>query len=125
MEISLSWLAEWVDLPPLGELVEKLGNAGVAVDAVKDPRASVTGVVVGEVLAKEKHPQADKLSVCKVSDGAGEHTVVCGAHNVAAGQRIAYARVGAKLPAFAIEKRAIRGVESSGMICSKSELGLE
>jgi phenylalanyl-tRNA synthetase beta chain len=125
MEISLSWLGEWVDLPPLPELVDKLGNAGVAVDAVKDPRAEVSGVVVGEVLSKEKHPQADKLSVCRVNDGAGEHTVVCGAANVEAGQRIAYARVGAKLPAFSIEKRAIRGVESSGMICSKSELGLE
>ncbi|MEW8430228.1 MAG: YtpR family tRNA-binding protein, partial [Candidatus Thiodiazotropha sp.] len=84
------------------------------------------GVVVGEVLSREQHPDADKLSVCRVNVGGGEPLqIVCGAKNVAAGMRVPVATVGALLPGdFKIRKAKLRGVESSGMICSASELGL-
>src|SRR5690606_31764167 len=89
--------------------------------------ADFTRVVVGEVVDKVQHPDADKLNVCQVQDGSGETVqVVCGAPNVAIGQRIPFAQVGAVLPGdFKIKKAKLRGVESFGMICSASELGLE
>ena len=91
---------------------------------VHDPLRTGGAVVVGEVLSVVSHAKADRLSVCEVSDGSERFRVVCGAPNVAQGQKVALARVGTKLPEFEIAKRKIRGVESAGMLCSRSELGL-
>ena len=123
-----SWLKTLIqyDFAP-NELADRLINLGLEVEGVDDRGEALRGFVVGEVLTKEPHENADRLSVCTVSTGSGDpHTVVCGAPNVAAGQKIAFAPVGTEIPSagFTIEKRKIRGVLSEGMICSESELGL-
>ncbi len=125
MEISEKWLREWVD-PPVDSdtLASQLTLAGLEVGGVRDAAAPVSGVVVAAVESVEQHPDADKLRVCQVADGEGSHTVVCGAANVREGLRVAFARVGAELPGIKIKKAKLRGVESSGMICSASELKL-
>lgn len=129
MEVSLEWLEDFVDLPATDELRLILERGGVEVEAVNDPRNRSTGVVVGEVLTCDKHPKADKLSVCQVSDGSQQFTVVCGADNVATGLRVAFAPPGAEFVtdegAFRISKRRLRGVESCGMLASREEMGLE
>lgn len=123
-----SWLKTLVsyDIPP-EELADRLIHLGLEVEGVDDRRERLKGFIVGQVLTKAPHENADKLSVCTVFTGSGEPvTVVCGAPNVAAGQKIAFAPVGTEIPGagFRIEKRKIRGVVSEGMICSESELGL-
>lgn len=127
MKFSEAWLREWVD-PGVTtrELAEQLSMAGLEVDSVTPVAGAFGGVVVGEVLAREPHPDADKLSVCQVNVGAeAPLQIVCGARNVAAGMRVPVARVGAVLPGdFKIKKAKLRGVQSLGMICSASELGL-
>ncbi|MCU7846351.1 MAG: phenylalanine--tRNA ligase subunit beta [Candidatus Thiodiazotropha sp. (ex Monitilora ramsayi)] len=127
MKFSEAWLREWVD-PPVTtqELADQLSMAGLEVDSVTPVAASFSGVVVGEVLEKAPHPDADKLSVCQVSiDGDEPLQIVCGARNVATGMRVPVATVGARLPGdFKIKKAKLRGVQSWGMICSASELGL-
>ncbi|MCU7883260.1 MAG: phenylalanine--tRNA ligase subunit beta [Candidatus Thiodiazotropha sp. (ex Lucinoma annulata)] len=127
MKFSEAWLREWVD-PSVTtlELADQLSMAGLEVDSVQSVAASFNGVVVGEVLAREQHPDADKLSVCSVTIGESEPLqIVCGASNVAQGMRVPVARVGAVLPgSFKIKKAKLRGVQSLGMICSASELGL-
>ncbi len=125
MEVSLEWLSDFVELPETSQLVERLTKVGVAVDAVRDPGAAVSGVVVAAVEKVEPHPEADRLKIATVFDGAQRYRVVCGAPNVAAGQKVPYAKLGAKLPGMSIERRSIRGVDSQGMLCGKSELGLE
>ncbi len=125
MKISLEWLADFVELPALPELLDKLLAAGVQIDRVDDPAALIRGVLVGEVKSVAPHPNALRLRVCEVFDGQRTASVVCGAANVAVGQKVAYAPVGAKIPAFTIEARALRGVTSEGMICSRAELALE
>lgn len=128
MKFSEQWLREWVS-PQLATqaLADQITMAGLEVDAVEPVAALFEGVVVAEVLERVQHPDADKLSVCRVSDGGGEPVqVVCGAPNVAAGQKVPFARVGAVLPGdFKIKKAKLRGQASHGMICSASELGLE
>ncbi|MBY5925784.1 MULTISPECIES: phenylalanine--tRNA ligase subunit beta [unclassified Halomonas] len=128
MKVSEQWLREWVS-PQLSTqgLADQITMAGLEVDAVEPVAASFSDVVVAQVTDKVQHPDADKLNVCQVDDGSGEPVqVVCGAPNVAVGQRIPFARVGAVLPGdFKIKKAKLRGVESRGMICSASELGLE
>ncbi|WP_251978032.1 phenylalanine--tRNA ligase subunit beta [Salinicola avicenniae] len=128
MKFSEAWLREWVS-PELDTqaLADAVTMAGLEVDAVEPVGAVFDGVVVAEVMAKAPHPDADKLNVCQVEDGSGEQVqVVCGAPNVDVGQKIPFARVGAVLPDdFKIKKAKLRGVESRGMICSASELGLE
>ncbi|MAT38499.1 MAG: phenylalanine--tRNA ligase subunit beta, partial [Ectothiorhodospiraceae bacterium] len=127
MKVSTNWLKQYVELPESIETLEKLlTNCGLEVASVEDKGKNFTNVVVGEVRTCEKHPNADKLSVCDVYDGSEVHHVVCGAPNVAKGQRIALARVGAYLaiPGFEIGKRKIRGEVSAGMICSEAELGI-
>lgn len=108
------------------ELSEKLLSLGLEIGSIEDTHKSLKGFVVGEVLSKVPHENADKLSVCSVSIGAELAQVVCGAPNVAAGQKICFAPVGTfiETAGFKIEKRKIRGVESQGMICSEKELGL-
>ncbi len=133
MQISLEWLEDFVETPPLAELCERLEALGAEVEAVADPAVRSEGVIVGEVLTCEKHPEADRLNVCTVSDGNDEFQVVCGASNVAQGQRVAFAPPGASFKGskgkgpkggFSIGKRKLRGVESAGMLASKEELGL-
>ena len=126
MLISLNWLKRYVDITePDAEVSAALTSLGFEVEAVDVRGGGVTGVVVGEVRACAKHPEADKLSVCKVFDGVEEVPVVCGAPNVAAGQKVLFARVGAVLPGdFHIKKAKLRGQESFGMICAEDELGL-
>ena len=126
MKISSNWLKEHIDLGlSVSELSAALLKLGFEIAGVSHLGPTFTGVVVAKVLAKDKHPNADKLAVCVVDDGAKQWNVVCGAPNVAAGQTIAFARIGAVLPGnFKIEGRKLRGVESQGMICSRAELGL-
>ena len=126
MKISLNWLNELLPnkLSP-DELSAKLLHLGFETDSKESIGAQFTGVVVGEVKKVGKHPNADRLSLCEVTDGAETCDVVCGAPNVAEGQRIAFAKIGAKLPGdFRIKRSKIRGTASHGMICSAKELGL-
>ncbi len=127
MKFSEQWLREWVD-PPVtaAQLVEQLTMAGLEVDAVEPVAPVFTGVVVGQVLSIEPHPDADKLRVCRVAVGAAETLqIVCGAANVRVGMRVPAALIGATLPGgMAIKKAKLRGVESSGMLCSAKELGI-
>ncbi len=127
MRFSEAWLREWTN-PKVttGELADQLSMAGLEVDAVGPVAGDFQGVVVGEVLTREPHPDADKLSVCTVNAAQKEQLqIVCGAKNVAAGMKVAVALVGAVLPGgFKIKGAKLRGVESMGMICSASELGL-
>ncbi len=108
------------------ELSRRLLYLGIEVESFDDRFRQLEGFLVGEVLTKEPHPNADKLSVVTVATGHETLTVVCGAPNVAAGQKIAFAPVGKEVPSMGVTigKRKIRGVESSGMICSEAELGL-
>ncbi|TJY41011.1 phenylalanine--tRNA ligase subunit beta [Cohnella pontilimi] len=128
MNVSYRWLSEYIDLSGISpqELAEKLTRGGIEIDNVPSRNLGVSKVVVGYVKSREKHPDADKLSVCTVD--AGQETdlqIVCGAPNVAAGQKVPVALVGAKLPGGLEIKRAkLRGVESQGMICSARELGI-
>jgi len=123
MIVSIEWLKEFVDInEPVAELADLLTNAGLEA-AVTGAPSEIPGVVIGTVETAEKHPDADKLKLCTVNDGNEVHQVVCGAPNVEAGQTIAFARVGSVLPGNSkIKKVKIRGVESSGMICSEREL---
>lgn len=128
MLISQRWLQELVDFSASPEELERiLTMLGLEVEKIERPGEKLHHFVVGEVLTKEKHPNADKLSVCTVAVGGGTvNTIVCGAPNVAAGQKVPVALSGAVVPngGFTIEKRKLRGVESNGMICSKAELGI-
>ncbi|WP_079528314.1 phenylalanine--tRNA ligase subunit beta [Solibacillus isronensis] len=129
MLVSLKWLSKYVDISSLeaNELAEKITRAGIEVDAVIDRSLGMSNVVVGHVVSKEKHPEADKLNVCQVDVGEEElQQIVCGAPNVDAGQKVIVARPGAKLPGgIKIKKAKLRGQESNGMICSLQELGIE
>jgi phenylalanyl-tRNA synthetase beta chain len=128
MKISLDWLADlvtWDD--ETEELAAKLTAAGLNVEEIAAYEQSWPGVVVGRVLGCERHPDADKLSLCSVDAGTGEPVqVICGAPNVREGLLVLFATVGSVLPGdFKIKKAKIRGVESHGMICSGAELGLD
>ena len=126
MQISEQWLREWVNPDTdTDELVARLTMAGLEVDGVSSAASAFTRVIIGEVVSAAQHPDADKLRVCQVNTGTDTRQVVCGAPNVAAGQKIPFAEVGAVLgPDFKIKKAKLRGVESQGMICSEEELGL-
>ncbi|WP_444886739.1 phenylalanine--tRNA ligase subunit beta [Microbulbifer sp. JMSA008] len=127
MKISNSWLREWVN-PKLTtqELADQITMAGLEVDGIEKVAGDFSGVVVGEIVACEQHPDADKLRVCKVAGHPdGEMQVVCGAPNARIGIKIPFALVGAKLPGdFKIKKAKLRGVESFGMLCAQTELEL-
>jgi len=127
MKITYKWLKEYIDFEESPqELAEKLTNAGFEVEELIPTVQDFSGVLVGYVEKVDKHPNADRLSVCRVTDGSESYQVICGAPNVAEGQTVPFAKVGALLPNdFKIKKAKIRGVESFGMICSKEELGLE
>jgi len=127
MQISEAWLREYVN-PAIStkELVAQLTMAGLEVDSVAPVAAAFSGVVVGEVLTIQQHPDADRLRVCQVAVGEVEPLqIVCGASNVRVGLKIPAALIGAVLPGdFKIKKSKLRGVESFGMLCSEKELGL-
>jgi len=134
MKISHNWLKEYIDLRlKPADVAENLSMVGLEVAGYEDLAAKFDKFVVGEVLERAKHPNADRLSLCKVNVGRDVLAVVCGAPNVAAGQKVAVGLVGAVVPRnqhdpegkpFALERVHIRGVESNGMICSEFELGL-
>ena len=123
MKISENWLREWVN-PAIttDELIAQLTMAGLEVEGVEPAGAKIQGVVVGEVISLEPHPDADKLSLCQVSDGENTVPVICGAKNVRQGLKVVFAKVGAQLPDMKIKKAKLRGIESQGMLCSVAEL---
>ncbi len=128
MKLPLSWLKEFIpNLPPVSKLVDQLMMHGLEVEQILDQRQQFEHVVVGEVIAVRPHPNADKLQLVdvRVVPAAKPLEIVCGGPNVAVGQKVAVAKIGAKLPnGLTIEPRAIRGVKSNGMICAEDELGL-
>jgi phenylalanyl-tRNA synthetase beta chain len=134
MRISLDWLKKYVSIKiPVEDLARRLTMAGLEVESVENPLTKYDGFVVGQVVEVKRHPNADKLTVCTVSDGKQMLEIVCGAPNVAPGQKVPVALVGAIIPQnqhdpegkpFALDGVKIRGVESNGMICSEYELGL-
>ncbi len=126
MIISYNWLKEFVevDLVP-AELAHMLTMLGLEVERIEECFAGMDSVVVAEVVEKAQHPNADKLSLCKVNNGSEILDVVCGAQNFRAGDRVALAQIGTVLPGdFKIKRSKIRGEESCGMLCSEKELGL-
>ena len=127
MRIPLSWLREFVDVPWSGrELGSRLTMSGFELESIEPAAPPFSGVVVAEIVEAVRHPQADKLQVCKVRAGGPDLLqVVCGAANARAGLKTALATVGAKLPGDkSIGAAKLRGVESAGMLCSAKELGL-
>jgi phenylalanyl-tRNA synthetase beta chain len=126
MRISLKWLSEYVDLPAPEELARRLTAVGLEVEAVERLGAALDGVVAARIVASERHPDAEKLSVTRVDAGRGEPLqIVCGAKNYAVGDVVPLATVGTTLPGGQrIERARLRGIESFGMLCSERELGL-
>ncbi len=126
MKFSEQWLRTWVNpVASTEELVSKITMAGLEVDEYEAVAPEFSGVVVGEIVACEQHPDADKLRVTRVSNGTEEFQVVCGAPNARVGIKIPFAMVGAVLPGnFKIKKARLRGVESFGMLCGDDEIGL-
>jgi len=126
VKITYSWLNEFTRLTvEPAELAQRLTLQGLEVESLTPVAPPFAGVVVGEVLECRRHPDADKLSLCRVTtDGTDRLAIVCGAPNVRAGLKVAVARVAARLPGLTIQAARIRGVESEGMLCSARELGL-
>ena len=129
MKISIEWLREYVEVDVSKEaLVDVFPMLGMEVEGVEDGAPPpLDKVVVGEVLSREQHPEADRLTVCKVKVGQDlpEANIVCGATNFQPGDRVLVALPGAKLPGgFKIKKSKLRGVTSEGMMCSPKELNL-
>ncbi|HTL92441.1 MAG TPA: phenylalanine--tRNA ligase subunit beta, partial [Steroidobacteraceae bacterium] len=127
MKVPSSWLAEWIELRwDARELASRLTMSGFEVESLEPAAAPFSGVLVAEIIAAERHPQADKLQVCQVSIGRGEPLqIVCGASNARPGLKSPLATVGAHLPGnVTIGAAKLRGVESQGMLASARELGL-
>ena len=133
MKVTLNWLKQYVDFNwSPEELTERLTMLGLEVEGVQKIAAAFDGIVVAQVVTRDKHPHADKLSVCRVNDGAGGRQIVCGAQNFQAGDKVPLILPGASLPLkpgdkepFTIKVGKIRSVESHGMLCSHEELGLD
>jgi len=126
MRFSESWLRQLVD-PAISveDLVSQVTMAGLEVDGVEAAAPRISGVVVGEIISVQQHPDADKLRVCQVLGASEQFQVVCGAPNARVGIKVPFATVGALLPGdFKIKKAKLRGVESFGMLCAQDELGL-
>jgi phenylalanyl-tRNA synthetase beta chain len=127
MKFSVNWLREFVDLPKNPEeIAELLTRAGVETENIETRGAKIDKVIVSQITASSRHPNADRLTVCEVNDGSGtKRQVVCGATNYKVGDKVPLALPGAKLPnGTEIRKSKLRGVESEGMLCSAIELGL-
>jgi phenylalanyl-tRNA synthetase beta chain len=130
MHISWNWLSELVDLSRLGgpkELAELLTKRGLEIEEIRSMSKGFEKVITAQILELNPHPQADRLSLCKVTIGQGEVLeIVCGAQNMKAGDKVALAQIGAKLPnGMTIVQSKIRGIVSNGMLCSEEELGLK
>ncbi|TKD70367.1 phenylalanine--tRNA ligase subunit beta [Pseudalkalibacillus hwajinpoensis] len=129
MLVSMNWLQQYVDLDSYSadELADLITKGGIEVETVEKLNKGISGVVIGHVLSCEQHPDADKLNICLVDIGEEEPVqIICGAANIAKGQHVAVAKVGAVLPGnFKIKKAKLRGEASHGMICSLQELGIE
>ena len=126
MKFSESWLRQLVD-PAISveDLVSQVTMAGLEVDGVEAAAPRISGVVVGEIISIQQHPDADKLRVCQVLCASEQFQVVCGAPNARVGIKVPFATVGALLPGdFKIKQAKLRGVESFGMLCAQDELGL-
>jgi phenylalanyl-tRNA synthetase beta chain len=127
MKFSVNWVAEFVDLPKNAEeIADLLTRAGVETENIETRGAKIDKVIVSQVTASSRHPNADRLTVCEVDDGSGtKRQIVCGATNYKVGDKVPLALPGAKLPnGTEIRKSKLRGVESEGMLCSAIELGL-
>ncbi len=133
MKVTLNWLNQYVDFNwSPEEMTERLTMLGLEVEGVDKLDGEFAGIVVAQVITRDKHPNADKLSLCRVNDGTGERQIVCGAQNFQAGDKVPLILPGASLPPKAGEKEPftikvgkIRGVESHGMLCSHEELGID
>jgi phenylalanyl-tRNA synthetase beta chain len=127
MKFSVNWLREFVDLPKNAEeIAELLTGAGVETENIETRGAKIDKVIVAQITASSRHPNADRLTVCEVDDASGtKRQIVCGATNYKVGDKVPLALPGAKLPnGLEIKKSKLRGVESEGMLCSPIELGL-
>ncbi len=128
MKISLNWIKDYVNLDVIttDEIVNKLTMSGLEVEDYVDEAKKYSGIIVGLVKEVEKHPDADKLTICTVFDGKSDLKVICGAPNVSKGQNVVFAQIGSIIPKglMEIKKVKIRGVESNGMICAEDELEL-
>ena len=126
MKVTINWLKDFVDIDiPARELADKLVGVGFEVEEIIDPRENIKNVVLGKILSIAKHPDADKLVVCKIDVGSEILQIVTGAHNIAEGDLVPVAKDGSRLPdGKIIKKGKLRGVESCGMLCSGEELGL-
>ena len=131
MKVTYNWLREYVDFDwTPEELAERLTMLGVEVEGVERAGGGLEGIVVGQVLTREQHPNADRLTLCTVNDGEGERSIVCGATNFQAGDKVALALPGTEMPVpegekpFTIKVGKIRGERSEGMMCSGKELML-
>jgi phenylalanyl-tRNA synthetase beta chain len=128
MKISESWLRKWIN-PDFNadELGYRLTMLGHEVNAITLEGHDIEDIIIVEVVSISKHPNADKLNLCKINDGSSELIdVICGASNVAKGMKTAFARPGVKLPnGVKLNKAKIRGIVSNGMLCSANEIGLE
>jgi phenylalanyl-tRNA synthetase beta chain len=131
MKVTLNWLRQYVDFDASPEaLAERLTLLGLEVEGMQKAGSEFEGIVVAQVITRDKHPNADKLSVCRVNDGRGERLIVCGAQNFKPGDKVPLILPGQTLsgksgqPPLTIKTGKIRGVESQGMLCSPDELGL-
>src|ERR1041385_5978566 len=127
MKFSINWLREFVDLPSdPEEIADVLTRAGVETKNIETRGAKIDNVIVSQITASSRHPNADRLTVCEVDDASGaKRQIVCGATNYKVGDKVPLALPGAKLPnGTEIRKSKLRGVESEGMLCSAIELGL-
>src|SRR6202035_2525700 len=127
MKFSVNWLREFIDLPKNAEeIAELLTRAGVETENIETRGAKIDKVIVSQVIASSRHPNADRLTVCEVDDGSGtKRQIVCGATNYKVGDKVPLALPGAKLPnGTEIRKSKLRGIDSEGMLCSAIELGL-
>src|SRR5437870_7469404 len=131
MKVTFTWLKQYVDFDwSPDELSERLTMLGIEVEGIQRIAGEFAGIVVAQVVTCEKHPNADKLLLCRVNDGKGERQIVCGAHNFKPGDKVPLILPGFSLPAapgrppLTIKVGKIRGAESHGMLCSPQELGL-
>src|SRR3989344_3653261 len=133
MLVSFNWLKQYVKLTDAvtpEEVASKLTMSTVEVEGVKHPASTLDGIVVGKILSVDKHPDADKLKVCKVSIGSETLSVVCGGSNLAENMFVAMGKIGARVrwhgegDLIELKPAKIRGVESQGMICQSTEIGL-